>query len=121
MSGETGVNHPSCDKRHSSETLAKMSIAKGTAIFIYDTQETLVNSLSSARKAGLHFDVSKNTIMKYAKIVISSKINEDYLLQRSLQLLLLLLLLLLFLFLLLLLLFFLFLLNLILYTMWTIN
>lgn len=52
-------------KSHSAETLAKMSVAKGRTIYVYDKESTLVNTFSSARKAALHFKVDKNTILKY--------------------------------------------------------
>jgi len=54
-------------KKHSSETKAKMSIAKGTAIYVYDSQGTLVNSFSSARKAAEALESNYYTILKYAK------------------------------------------------------
>jgi len=54
-------------KSHSAETKTKMSITKGTAIFVYDTQNSLVNSFSSAKKAAKFFDCSPNTILSYIK------------------------------------------------------
>ena len=54
-------------KTHSSETKAKMSITKGTAIYVYDTQGTLVNSFTSARKAAEVLERNNHTIMKYAR------------------------------------------------------
>lgn len=54
-------------KTHSTETLAKISAVKGTTIYVYDTQGTLVNTFSSANKAAEHFNSSHPTIAKYAK------------------------------------------------------
>lgn len=66
-------------KLHSAKTKALMSIPKseahkrkisasqGTAIYVYDTQGSLVNTFNSAREAGKHFDCTSNTILKYAK------------------------------------------------------
>jgi phosphoglycolate phosphatase-like HAD superfamily hydrolase len=44
-----------------------MSIAKGTAIFVYDLDGTLVNSFTSARKAAEFIDCSHVTILKHIK------------------------------------------------------
>ena len=44
-----------------------MSIVKGTAIYVYDTQGTLVNTFSSARKAAEVLGTNNHTIMKYAR------------------------------------------------------
>ena len=49
------------------ETLAKISAIKGTAVYVYDTQSTLVNTFYSANKAAEYFDCSHPTIIKYAK------------------------------------------------------
>lgn len=62
-----GENNPMFGEFHTAQTLVKMSIAKGTAIYVYDTQGTLVNSFSSARKAAIFFDSNFNTILKYAR------------------------------------------------------
>jgi group I intron endonuclease len=66
---KTGENAPRAflGKTHSAETLAKMSTTKGTAIYVYDTQDLLVNTFSSARKAGIFFEYSQNTILKYVR------------------------------------------------------
>jgi group I intron endonuclease len=61
-------------KTVSTEAKTKISIAKGTAIYVYDTQGSLVNSFSSAKKAASHFEVSKTTILKY---IVSKKIFKD--------------------------------------------
>lgn len=59
-------------KTLSVETKAKLSEIRGTTIYIYspsseENKITLVNSLPSARKAAEEFNVSKDTILKYAK------------------------------------------------------
>lgn len=54
-------------KFHSAETKAKMSITKGTTIFVYDIQGLLVNTFSSAKKAAIFLDCSPNTIFSYIK------------------------------------------------------
>jgi group I intron endonuclease len=65
----SGENNPRgmLGKNHSPETLAKISAAKGTMIYVYDSQGTLVNTFSSANKAAENFDCSHPTIVKYAK------------------------------------------------------
>jgi group I intron endonuclease len=63
----TGEKNSMFGKTHSIETLDKMSIAKGTAIYVYDTQGSLVYTFSSARKAAEFFDCSYPTILKFAK------------------------------------------------------
>lgn len=65
--GKKGESNPMFDKSHSVETKIKMSAIKGTIIYVYDSQGSLVNTFNSARKAAEYFDVSKNTIIKYAK------------------------------------------------------
>lgn len=45
----------------------KISVSKGTVIFVYDTKGSLSNTFCSAREAGKHFDCTFNTILKYAK------------------------------------------------------
>jgi group I intron endonuclease len=64
---KTGENNPMYGKTHSVQTLDKMSIAKGTAIYVYDTQGSLAYIFSSARKAAEHFGCSYPTILKFAK------------------------------------------------------
>lgn len=52
-----------------------MSVAKGGGtIYVYDTQSTLVNTFSSARKAAEYFNVNKGTILSYSK---NGKIFQD--------------------------------------------
>jgi hypothetical protein len=62
-------NHPRAflNKTHSAETLTKMSATKGTAIYVYDVQDLLINTFNSARKAGIYFECFKNTILKYVR------------------------------------------------------
>lgn len=40
-----------------------MSASKGTAIYVYGIEGTLVNSFSSANKAAICFDCSPHTII----------------------------------------------------------
>jgi len=54
-------------KTHTAETRDKMSIANGTAIYVYDSKGTLVNTFSSARKAGKFFDCSYSIILRFAR------------------------------------------------------
>jgi len=61
----TGENHPMFGKAHSIETLTKMSAVQGTTIFVYDSNGSLVNTFTSARKAGIFFKCSPTTIKKY--------------------------------------------------------
>ena len=63
----SGKNHPMSGKTHTTEAKEKISATQGTAIFVYDSLGSLVNSFSSARKAAEHFDVSHITIMRYTK------------------------------------------------------
>jgi hypothetical protein len=64
----SGENHPMFGKTHSVETTIKMSVAKGGGtIYVYDIQDTLVYTFSSARKAALHFKCSHITIANYIK------------------------------------------------------
>jgi group I intron endonuclease len=50
----------------SAETRTKLSATKGTAIFVYDLNDLLVISFTSAKKAAKHFDCNHSTILKYA-------------------------------------------------------
>lgn len=80
----SGENHPMYGKEHSAETKIKMSetskgkqfsaetksklsIVKGTQIFVHDISGTLINNFPSARKAALFFKVDKDTIMRHVK------------------------------------------------------
>lgn len=51
----------------SEEHKAKISVAKGSFIFVYDSKGSLVNSFSSARKAAEFFHCSHLTIISYVK------------------------------------------------------
>ena len=65
----TGENHPRgmLGKTHSEKTKAKISASKGSAIYVYDTQGSLVSTISSANKAAKFFKCNHNTIITYAK------------------------------------------------------
>lgn len=63
----TGENNPMFGKIHTVQTKAKMSIVKGTAIYVYDTQGSLAYTFSSARKAAKFLNCSYPTILKFAK------------------------------------------------------
>jgi group I intron endonuclease len=62
-----GENHPMFGKIHSKETKALMSVAKGTAIFVYDSNGLLVNKFSSANAAAKEYNCHHYTILSYAK------------------------------------------------------
>lgn len=60
-----GKNHPLYGKNHSLDTLKKMSIAKGTPIFVYNSDGiTLVNTFTSSKKASEFFNCSDHTIKR---------------------------------------------------------
>lgn len=64
----SGKNHPMYNKNHSEESKNKISISNGTSIFVYLSDgKTLINSFSSAIKAGEFLNVSYHTVLKYAK------------------------------------------------------
>jgi len=64
----SGENNPLYGKSHIAEAKAKISIKKGTSIYVYCGEGlTLINSFTSAKKAGEYFNVSYNTIFTYAK------------------------------------------------------
>lgn len=50
----------------SEEHKAKLSAVKGTAIFVYDINGTLINTFSSFREAAIFFNSSHPTISKYS-------------------------------------------------------
>lgn len=60
-----GAKNPNFGKVPTAETIAKMSAAQGTTIFVYDSDGSLVNTFSSIRKAGKFFNCSPTTIKKY--------------------------------------------------------
>jgi len=62
-----GNNHPLFGKNHTTLSKAKMSSAKGTPIYVYVIQGTLVNTFSSARKAAEYFNCNHKIILKHAK------------------------------------------------------
>jgi len=96
---KSGKNHPMFGKTRNTEVKEKISAtqgsaifvydSQGSAIFVYDSQGSLVNTFISVRKAVLHFDVSKTTILKYTQngeifkeqwklfFSISEKVNSD--------------------------------------------
>lgn len=64
----SGENHPMFGKIYSTESKDKISANNGTSIFVYSKDGlTLINSFSSATKAGEYFNVSYHTILKYTK------------------------------------------------------
>jgi group I intron endonuclease len=63
-----GENHPMYNKIHYEENKNKIRKSKGTSIFVYLSEgKTLINSFSSAIKAGEFLNVSYHTVLKYAK------------------------------------------------------
>lgn len=50
----------------SPEVKAKISNTKGTSIYVYSKDHKLESSFSSARECAKFFNVSKNTILRYA-------------------------------------------------------
>lgn len=58
----------------SAETRTKLSATKGTAIFVYDLNDLLVISFTSAKKAAKHFGSNHLTNLKY---VLSEKTFKD--------------------------------------------
>ncbi len=68
MFGKTGEAHPFFGRNHSSEAIAKISIAKGGGtIYVYDLKGSLVNTFNSTREAGKFFNCSHVLIYKYLK------------------------------------------------------
>lgn len=73
----SGENNPRgmLGKKHSLESSAKISETKGgSIIFVYDSQGSLVNTFSSARKAAEHFNSTHSTIIRYVK---NNKLFQD--------------------------------------------
>jgi group I intron endonuclease len=63
---KSGENNPMYGKTHSPETLAKLSAANGTTVYVYSSDgSTLLNTFPSARKAGEYFNCSHKTIKRY--------------------------------------------------------
>jgi group I intron endonuclease len=68
MFGKFGENNPNFRQSCSADTIAKMSLAKGgNTIFVYSSDNLLINSFESARKAAKYFNCDHKTILKYAK------------------------------------------------------
>lgn len=60
MFGKVGADSPFYGKTHTPETLAKISEAKGTTVYLYDSDgTTLINTFSSIKKVTEHFKASK--------------------------------------------------------------
>lgn len=73
MSGE---NNPmfGISLLHTAETKAKMSVAKGTSIYVYSSDKsTLINTFTSARKASEYFNCAHTTIIKHVRNGLISK------------------------------------------------
>ena len=66
MFGLTGENHHLFGLSYSIAFRAKISETKGTIIFVYDTQSSLVNTFNSTNKAAEFFNCSYTTIFKNA-------------------------------------------------------
>ena len=62
-----GEKNPNFGKVHSAESKVKMSAARGTAIYVYDSNNILVNNFLSARMAGVFFNTHSKTILRYVK------------------------------------------------------
>ena len=69
MFGRIGENQPRgfLSKIHLTGTLTKMSAARGTTIYVYDSQGLLVYSFSSAKKAAEFFNCVSSIIMRYVR------------------------------------------------------
>ena len=73
MFGLTGENHHLFGLLHSIASRVKINEAKGTTIFVYDTQSSLVNTFNSANKAAKFFNCSHTTILKNANKLFFNK------------------------------------------------
>jgi group I intron endonuclease len=60
-------NNPMFGKTHSAEAKAKISATKGTAIYVYSSDGTLVYNFSSANKAAEYFNCYHKTIIRYVR------------------------------------------------------
>jgi group I intron endonuclease len=67
MYGKIGDNHPRFGKSHTIDSRTKISETKGTIIYVYNSEGSLVNSFSSANKASEEFKCSHTTIIRNAK------------------------------------------------------
>jgi len=71
----SGSNNHFFGKAHTLETKIKMSIAKGTTIYVYSNDGiTLMNTFTSAREAAKFFNVEHGSILRNAK---SGKLFQD--------------------------------------------
>lgn len=70
----SGENSAMYGRNHSAESKIKMSAAQGSTVFVYDSNNTLVNTFTSVRKAGEFFNCSPTTIKKY---IITGQIFQD--------------------------------------------
>lgn len=61
----SGINHQMSGKTHTTEAKEKISATQGTAIFVYDSQGSLVYTFISTRKAAKYFGISHVSIMRY--------------------------------------------------------
>jgi predicted GIY-YIG superfamily endonuclease len=73
--GRLGESNPFFGKTHSPKTTTLMSVAKGTAIYAYDLQGSLVYSFSSANKAAKYFNCCHKTILRNTtkKVIFQDK------------------------------------------------
>jgi group I intron endonuclease len=55
-------------KTHTAEAKAKMSIAKGNTIYVYEIHGSLVNTFCSTREAGKYYDCPHSTDIMYLRI-----------------------------------------------------
>jgi group I intron endonuclease len=67
MFGKRGELHPMYGKSPTIETRTLSRVAQGTAIYVFSLDGTLINSFSSAREAGLFYNCSHTTIVRYLK------------------------------------------------------
>lgn len=67
MYGKVGNAHPTFGLSHSIASKLKISEAKGTNIFVFNSEGLLINTFPSAFKAGLFFKCSHTTILRNAK------------------------------------------------------
>jgi hypothetical protein len=64
----SGTKNPNFGKIIFTKILAKMSIAQGTIIFVYDPNNSFVNTFSLVKEAEKYFNCSLTTIKKYILI-----------------------------------------------------
>lgn len=68
MFGKTGENSSRSGVSPSNDIITKMNVAKGGGtIYVYDTQSSLVNTFSFARKTVASFNTNHQMIMRYVK------------------------------------------------------